>query len=309
MIMEAFVLGTGGMMPLVGRNLTSVLIRREGELFLFDCGEGTQVAIRKLNIKWKKISVIFVSHTHADHVTGIPGILMLSSQVEREEPLTIIGPPKIREYVEENCRILEMFINYKIIVKEITQPGCVYEGDGFHVNAFWLSHSRPCMGYTFEEEKRPGVFYPEKALELGIPKGPLWSRLQHGEEVLLDDGRTIRPLDVTGEKRSGRKISFITDTVYRPEFAGHIAESDLLFCEGMFAEDMADNAAEKKHLTARQAARIALEGGVKKMGLIHYSPRYTRKELKKLLAEAGEVFPRTFLTKDHQVMDIPYEED
>jgi ribonuclease Z len=234
---------------------------------------------------------------------------MLSSQVEREEPLVIIGPPKVKEYVEENCRILEMFINYKIIVKEITKPGVVYEGDGFRVSAFWLSHSRPCMGYTLEEDKRPGIFYPEKAVGLGVLKGPLWSRLQHGEDVVLDDGRIVHPDDVMGEKRSGRKVSYITDTIYKPDFAGYIEGSDLLICEGMFAEDMKENAFEKKHLTARQAARIALEAKVKKMGLIHYSPRYTRKELKKLLAEACEIFHQTFLTKDCQIIEIPYEED
>ena len=127
MNLELFVLGTGGMMPLPGRFLTSVLLRREGELFLFDSGEGTQVSLRKLNLKWKKISVVFISHTHADHVTGLPGILMLTSQVEREDPLYIIGPPKIKEYVEMNKKVLDMYINYEIIVKEITDSGIVYE--------------------------------------------------------------------------------------------------------------------------------------------------------------------------------------
>jgi ribonuclease Z len=158
------------MMLLPSRHLTSVLLRREGELFLFDCGEGTQVSLRRLNLRWKKISVIFNSHTHADHVTGIPGLLMLSLQVDRDDPLYIIGPPKIAEYIEANRRVLDMYINYEIIVQEITAPGIVYKGDGFHVRCFPLKHTKPCYGYTLEE-MRPGEFHPEKAEALNIPIG------------------------------------------------------------------------------------------------------------------------------------------
>jgi len=149
--LEIFILGTGGMMPLPGRSLTSVLLRRGGELFLFDCGEGTQVSLRRLNLKWKKISVIFISHTHADHVTGLPGILMLTSQVDRDDPLYIFGPPRIAEYVAESRRILDMYINYQIVVKEILEPGIIYQGSGYQVRAFPLTHSKPCVGYTLEE--------------------------------------------------------------------------------------------------------------------------------------------------------------
>src|SRR6056297_3270004 len=161
MNMEAFVLGSGGMMPLPHRHLTSVLLRREGELFLFDCGEGTQVSLRALNLKWKKISAILISHTHADHVTGLPGMLMLSSQVDREEPLYIIGPPRIAEYIEANRRALEMYINYEIRVREIADPQNpqeVFRGDGFSIRAFPTRHSRTCVGYSLIEDSRPGVF-------------------------------------------------------------------------------------------------------------------------------------------------------
>ena len=148
MSLEVFILGTGGMMPLPGRYLVSILVRREGDLLLFDCGEGTQVALRSLNLKWKKISTIFISHTHTDHVTGLPGILMLSSQVDRAEPLYIVGPPKKKEYVETACRVLEMYINYKIEMIEITAAGTAFKGDGFKVRSFPLNHPRICMGYT-----------------------------------------------------------------------------------------------------------------------------------------------------------------
>ena len=307
MNMEAFILGCGGMMPLPYRHLTSVLLRREGELFLFDCGEGTQVALKRLNLKWKKITAIFISHTHADHVTGLPGLLMLSSQVDRDEPLYIIGPPKIKEYIESSRRVLDMYINYDIVIKEVTEAGLVYEGDGFSVKSFWLDHTKPCMGYSLEETMRAGEFKPDKARELGVPCGPLWSRLQSGDEVILADNKVVKPKDVMGPMRRGRKFSFVTDTKYLDSIKDEVAESDLFICEGMFEKGMEEDAAEKKHMTSPQAAKIGLDANVKKMGLIHYSPRYTDYELKKLLQDAKEVFPNTFLTKDRMALKIEYE--
>jgi ribonuclease Z len=307
MNLELFVLGTGGMMPLPGRFLTSVLLRREGELFLFDSGEGTQVSLRKLNLKWKKISAIFISHTHADHVTGLPGILMLSSQVERDEPLYIFGPPRIKEYVEMNKKVLDMYINYEIIVKEITGPEVVYKGDGFIINAFPLKHTKPCIGYSLVEEDRSGIFYPEKAILHKVPMGPLWSELQKGNNILLDNGDTVFASDVMGDQRSGRKVSFITDTQYFSEISDFVKDSDLLICEGMFKSDLEESALKKRHMTSAQAGRISSDaGGVKKLGLIHYSPRYTKYELIGLLEEAKAIFPNTFLTKDGQQIEIPY---
>src|SRR5690554_6522664 len=218
---EVFVLGTSGMMPLPNRNLTSAMIRREGELFLFDCGEGTQISLKKLNLKWKKIHSIFISHMHADHVTGLPGILMLSSQVDRDDPLTIYGPPKLKEYVDANRRILDMYINYEIIVKTV-EPGIILETDDFIVRAFRLNHTKPCLGYVMQEKDRPGEFHPEKAQELGIPVGPLWGKLQRGETVTLSDGRVITSTDVMGEKRGGRKFSYVTDSLYLPSIAKEV---------------------------------------------------------------------------------------
>jgi ribonuclease Z len=308
MNMEAFVLGCGGMMPLPYRHLTSVLLRRDGDLFLFDGGEGTQVSLRRLNLKWKKINAIFVSHTHADHVTGLPGILMLSSQVDRTEPLYIFGPPKIAEYIETSRKVLDMYINYPVIVKEITAPCVVYGGDGFYVRAFPLEHTKTCVGYTLEELDRPGEFNPDQALALQVPRGPLWGKLQHGEKVLNSEGVEISPEQVVGKARSGRKFSYVTDTMYIPSIAKEVKGSDLLICEGMFADDCADQATEKKHMTARQAGTIARDAEVKNMGLIHYSPRYTDAELGVLLTQARELYPNAQLTKDRMHFEIPYVE-
>ncbi|HOX49067.1 MAG TPA: ribonuclease Z [Spirochaetia bacterium] len=307
MNLEAFVLGSGGMMPLPQRSLTSVLVRREGELFLFDGGEGTQVSIRRLNLRWKKITAIFVSHMHADHVTGLPGILMLSSQVDREEPLYIFGPPRIAEYIEQSRRVLDMYINYEIIVREFTGPEVLWKGDGFSIRNFPLRHTKPCYGYALEEESRPGAFHPERAMELGVPRGPMWSTLQGGSPVEIPGGATVRPEEVMGQARAGRKFSYVTDSLYFPEIAKEVSGSDLLICEGMFETALAESAAEKKHMTAEQAARVAREaGGVKKLGLIHYSPRYTERDLKRLQDEARAVFPETVLTKDRMAFPIEY---
>ena len=309
MNLELFVLGCGGMMPLPGRHLTSVLLRREGDLFMFDCGEATQISLKRLNLRWKKISVILISHTHADHITGLPGILMLSSQVDRDEPLYIIGPPKTAEYVEESRRILDMYINYEIVIKEITEPGIVFETDEYYINTFRLNHTKICYGYSFIEKERSGEFFPDKALSLGVPKGRDWSKLQNGSSVELDNGNIITPDMVTGDKRKGRKVSFVTDTAYLPEIAENVSDSDVFICEGMFTEDLEESAASKKHLTSKQAAKIANEaGGIGKMGLIHYSPRYSDRDLKKLLEEAAEDFPDTFLTRDRQMLKIKYKD-
>ncbi|MBI9103432.1 MAG: ribonuclease Z [Spirochaetales bacterium] len=305
MNLEVFVLGTGGMMPLPNRHLTSVLIRREGELFLFDCGEATQISLRKLNLKWKKISAIFISHTHADHVTGLPGILMLSSQVDRDDPLYIFGPPKIKDYIESSRKVLDMYINYEIRVVEINEPGMIYEGDDFKVSCFKLRHTKPCLGYVLEENKRPGIFFPEKATALNVPRGPLWAALQQGESVENTKGEIVKPEDVMGGPRPGRKFGFITDTGYIPEVYKNVEDADLLICEGMFTNDLEASAKEKRHLTAAQAGQIGKDARVGKLGLIHYSPRYNKRDLKQLVDEAREVYPPCFLTRDGQEIELP----
>ena len=292
------------MMPLPGRFLTSVLVRRDGDLFLFDSGEGTQVSMKMLNLKWKKISAIFISHMHADHVTGLPGMLMLSSQVDRTEPLYIVGPAKLQEYVETQRRILDMYINYEIRFIAV-EPGVVYSGDGFSIQAFPLIHTKPCYGYSLVEEKRKGEFFPDKAKTLGIPMGKLWGKLQSGESVTLDDGRVITSDMVMGEERAGRKISYVTDSLYFESIADYVHDSDILFCEGMFEAALRDTAREKKHMTAREAAMIARDSYSHKLCLQHYSPRYSDRELRLLEKEAKEIFPETVLTKDRMVFSIP----
>ncbi len=310
--MEFFVLGTSGMMPLPGRFLTSGLLRYDdGSLILFDCGEGTQVALRRQNLRWKKIDIILITHTHADHITGLPGLLMLSSQVDRDTPLLIIGPPKTKEYVETNRRVLDMYINYEIIVQEIDprQNQIVFETPLYTIRSIPLFHRKPCVGYIFEEKPRPGIFHPEKALELDVSRGPLWAKLQRGEAVENGAGDLIEPSQVLGDQRKGRKLSYVTDTLYLDTISAEVSDSDLFVCEGMFENSLLQSATEKRHLTARQAANIAQKaGGVKQLGLTHYSPRYTNHELKKLREEAREVFPETILLKEKMHFTLDHED-
>ena len=304
MNLEVFSLGTSGMMPLPGRFLTSALVRRDGELFLFDCGEGTQVSLKMLNLRWKKISAIFISHMHADHVTGLPGLLMLSSQVDREDPLYIYGPSRLGDYIDSSRKILDMYINYEIKFIPV-EPGEIYRGEDFSINCFPLDHTKPCVGYSLVEDTRKGEFYPEKALALGVPKGPLFGRLQRGETIVLPSGLEVRSDMVMGEKRSGRKFSYVTDSLYFPEIADYVHDSDILFCEGMFEDELRESAWEKKHMTALEAAMIARDSHSDMLCLQHYSPRYSDKELKTLLKEAQSIFPNTILTKDRMSFDIP----
>lgn len=285
------------MMPLPKRFLTSAMVRRKGDLFLFDCGECTQVSLKMLNLHWKKITRIFISHMHADHVTGLPGLLMLSSQVDRDEPLFIYGPEKLKEYIDANRRLLDMYINYQIVFIPV-EPGVVYEDDEMTVEAVPLLHTKPCFGYVMKEKERPGEFSVEKANALNIPCGPMWGKLQKGLDVQLDNGTVIHPNQVLGPVRHGVKFSYITDTMYISSIEKHVADSDLLLCEGMFTSDLTQDAFEKKHMTCTQAAQIARNANVKQMGLIHYSPRYTDKELNLLQEQASEIFENTVLCHD-----------
>lgn len=301
---EVFSLGTSGMMPLPGRNLTSALVRREGEMFLFDCGEGTQVSLKMLNLSWKKIGRIFISHMHADHVTGLPGLLMLSSQVDRDEPLYIYGPTRLGEYIDSSRRILDMYINYDIHFIPV-EEGAIYENDEFTVNCFMLRHTKICYGYSLVEKQRAGAFSVEAALAHRVPRGPLWSKLQNGLSVVNEDGLTVTPDMVLGPKRDGRKFTYITDTMYFPELSDYAHDSDILFCEGMFDSSLEDDARQKKHMTAAQAAMVARDGNVGRLCLQHYSPRYSDRELKTLAAEARAIFPETVLTRDRMSFEIP----
>ncbi|NLC92128.1 MAG: ribonuclease Z, partial [Treponema sp.] len=212
----------------------------------------------------------------------------------------------IKEYIETSKKVLDMYINYPIIIKEIEAPCIVHSGKDYYIRAFPLEHTKTCVGYTLEELDRPGEFNPDKARELNVPCGPLWSQLQNGFEVNSSDGKIVKPEDVLGAKRSGRKFSYVTDTLFKRSIIDEVRGSDFLVCEGMFEEALKDQAKEKKQMTATQAATIAKEADVRRMCLIHYSPRYNDKDLHVLLEEAQKIYPKAELSHDRMNIDIPF---
>lgn len=305
--MKVYVLGCGGTLPLPQRHLTSVMIQRDGEEYLFDCGEATQISLKRLHLRWKKLSHIFISHTHADHVTGLPGILMLSSQVNREEPMHIYGPVNTKEFVQAMIKTLHIYLNYEIVIHEFDHnfPQTVLETDELRVYSYPAVHSRPCVGYVLEEKDKPGRFFPEKAKSLGLRPGPSYQKLQSGQSVTLPSGQVITPEDVMGPPRPGYKIAYLTDSTPAASVVQSVFGADLFICEGMFLEELRESALEKGHMTAFQAAQMAKEAKVGRLGLIHYSPRYMSQDIEGLLREAIPVFPETFLTKDRMEIDLP----
>ncbi len=301
---DIHILGTSGMMPLVNRYLTSAVLQRQGELFLFDCGEGTQVALKKMGLRWKQISTILITHMHADHVTGLPGLLMLSSQVNREEPLYIYGPKKIKDYVLETKKMLDMYINYEIIIKEI-EEGLVLDREDLYIECMSLDHTKPCLAYNVVEKDRSGEFFPDLANKYKVPMGRLWGKLQKGESVLNSDNQLISSDMVCGKPRKGRKFSYVTDTKYLENISTFVKDADILICESMFEKDLIEDASKKKHLTSIQSATIAKDANVKRHYMTHYSPRYANSELKKLLNEARTINKNTHLGKDGLSIKIP----
>jgi len=305
--MECFLLGSGGMMPMPRRNLTSIAVRTEGRIYLLDCGEGTQVPYKEQHLGLRNLDVVAVTHLHADHVLGLPGMLMLRAQMPDPGPLTLLGTPGLRRFVRHVRSDLAMHINYPIAVREWSEDGgeLAYEDD--QVRIFWrpLLHTVRCLGYRIEEHVRPGRFDPEAATRLGVPMGPLWGRLQAGESVHARSGELVRADQVLGPPRRGRHVAYATDTMITPALQPLLRGADLAFVESMFAPEEADDAAAKKHMTAVQAARAAHQAGVQRLVLVHVSPRYERSELKRLAKAAREEHPRASVGRDGQVFAVP----
>ncbi len=319
MTLEAYVLGTSGSLPLPYRSLTSVLLRHDGKAILFDCGEGMQTALKSLQLRWKQLDLVVISHSHADHVTGLPGLLMLSSQVKRETPLRIICPPEVKQFIEATIRTLGIYINYEIVytllnttaTKQDNTPAphttLVHQDKHFSIECFCGVHTRDVWGFVFKEHPRPGKFFLEKAIAQKVPRGVLWSQLQRGQSVVLEDGRTIDPRQVCGPVRAGRKVVYLTDTRPIPEFSQVFSNSDLVLCEGMFLREHQQAAEEKKHMAGYEAAELlAHADGVRQAGLLHFSPRYTKRNILQIEEEAKAIFPRVFSCTDKLYIDIPF---
>ncbi|KPL18304.1 MAG: hypothetical protein AMJ92_08695 [candidate division Zixibacteria bacterium SM23_81] len=300
--MKVITLGTGGAIPTAQRSLPATALIREGEMLLFDCGEGAQLQMRRAHTGFGRLSKIFISHLHGDHLAGLPGLLMTMALLSRDKPLKIFGPSGLKKFVRVARETFKFHSEYELAVHEI-EGGQVTTGPGYWVEACPMDHSIFALGYSLVEEDRPGEFNLRRALDLGIPEGPLFGKLQQGKSVTLDDGRVIRPQEVLGNPRKGRKFTYAVDT--RPcEAVVELARgADLLVHDGMFAQDLVEDAQQMGHSTAMQAAQVAKEAGIHQLILSHISQRY--RDDKVLLQEARSVFPRTEMARDLMSIEIP----
>lgn len=299
--MKVVTLGTSGSVPTLRRNLPATALVREGCIFLFDCGEGTQVQMMRAGLSMARVEHIFISHLHGDHLTGIPGLLMSLGQASRRNLLCIYGPRGIEDYLLSVKRYVRFRSEYELKIKE-TKGGKIFEADKYQVECAILKHGIPTLGYAFVEKERPGRFSVEKASLLGVPEGPLYSRLQKGDDIKLDDGRVVCSQDVLGVPRKGRKFVYATDTAPCEQTVKISREADVLVHDGMFEQEKEVEANQRGHSTARQAAWVAKEANVRRLILTHISSRYQNDRV--ILKEAQEVFPNTVVARDRMEFEI-----
>ena len=292
-------LGTGAAAPTRDRNVSSLAIALDGDTLVFDCGEGTQHQLLRSSVRPGSIEAIFITHLHGDHLFGLPGLLATLGLNGRDRPLRVIGPEGVQRFV---AAIPYRGTPYEIEIVE-SGGGEVHRANGYRVVAAMLEHSIPCLGYCVIEDDRPGEFDVARARALAIPTGPLYRRLQRGDDVTLDDGRVIRSGEVVGPRRAGRRIVFCTDS--RPcETAITLArDCDLLIHEATYANDHANEARERFHSTAEEAAKIAAAARARALVLTHISARYDDTSV--LRTEAESFFPHVKIASDFAEVAVP----
>lgn len=296
-------LGTGGSVPTPKRNPSAILVNRKGELMLFDCGEGTQQQMMRAKTGMGNLTSIFITHFHGDHILGIPGLIQTMNFNGRTEPLKIYGPHWVNEFVQMMLGIGFYKLKYEIQAIEL-HPGDRVDRGEYFIDALKTEHSVPSIGFALIEADRPGRFDREKALELGIPPGPLFKRLHNGEDIEID-GKTIKSSDVVGSSRPGRKIVYSGDT--RPCSGVFVAsdKADLLIHDSTLADDMVDWAKESMHSTAGEAASLASLANVHQLVLTHISSRYSD-DASQLLEDALQEFKNVCVAEELMVIEIPY---
>ena len=306
-MIDVCLLGTGGMMPLPNRLLTSLLVRYNGKCVLIDCGEATQIAMKKKGLSSKPIDVMCFTHYHADHISGLPGMLLTMGNAERTEPLLMVVPKGL-ERVVNALRVIAPELPFEIKFKELGGDEESFEIDGmpgFSITAFRVNHNITCYGYSMSL-KRQGKFNVEAAIAAGIDK-KYWNGLQKGQTFELEDGRLITPEMVLGDARKGIKLTYTTDTRPTDSIVRNAADSDLFICEGMYGEpDKLAKAREYKHMTFYEAARMASEAGVKEMWLTHYSPSLVNPM--EYLPDAKKIFANTVAAKDGRSTELRFED-
>ncbi|HLX33421.1 MAG TPA: ribonuclease Z [Gaiellaceae bacterium] len=303
MDLDVVFLGTAASMPTARRGPSALLVRRGGERLLFDCGEGTQRQLQRSVVGLPDLEEIFLTHYHADHFLGLPGMLKTFDLRGRDEtPLTVYGPSGLRDLFKR----LQPFIGrlqYPVTLLEL-EPGETVERDGYSIGTFAVEHGRAAVGYALVERERPGRFDVAAADALGVP-APSRGRLQAGEEVTLEDGRRVQPAEVLGEPRPGRTIVITGDTGPAPSVVQAADGADLLVHEASFLAEEAERARETNHSTAAEAAEVARLAQVRLLALTHVSPRYFGPELAE---EASAVFAETVVPRDFDVIEVPFAE-
>ncbi len=303
-MLDVCLLGTGGMMPLPYRWLTSLMMRYNGKSILIDCGEGTQIALREKGWSPNPIDIICFTHYHADHISGLPGMLLTMGNAERVSPLLLIGPRGLTKTVN-SLRVIAPELPFEIQCVEIGEGEQTFSFDGFRIEAFKVNHNVLCYGYSLSID-RTGRFDRERAERQQIPM-KFWSRLQKGE-IIEQDGCVYTPDMVLGERRRGLKVTYCTDTRPTESILAHARESDLLILEGMYGEpDKLAKAREHKHMTMYEAAKIARDAEVPELWLTHYSPSLMRPE--EFIADVRKIFPNTVAARDGRTAELKFEED
>ncbi len=303
--MRVTFLGTSGAVPTTERAPSAILVNREGERLLFDCGEGTQRQMMRFGTGFA-VSHIFVTHLHGDHILGIPGLIQSLGFNDREEPLAIHVPSGARTHIERLVHAGGHQPGFPVRINEVRPGTTALHADDYEVRTYRTEHRTRSVGYALVEDDRPGRFDRERAEELGIPVGPKFGRLHRGEPVELDDGRTIRPEQVVGEPRPGRTFVYTGDTRPIDGTVEIAAAADLLVHDATFASDDADRARQTAHSTAREAAEIASRANAKRLALTHVSSRYAG-DASKLAEEAAAAFGgESFVAADGQKVEIPY---
>ncbi|HUB08687.1 MAG TPA: ribonuclease Z [Myxococcales bacterium] len=295
-------LGTSAAQPTLARGLSGIAVRREGELLLFDCGEGSQRQMMRFGTGFA-VDAVFFTHFHADHYLGLLGFLRTLSMQGREAPLHLYGPSPATRLLDQAIHLGIDRYSFELPIHEL-RGGEVLERDGYAIHALPVDHGLPALGYALVEAARPGEFQLERARALDVPEGPLFGQLQHGAEVQLPDGRRVAPAQVLGPPRQGRRLVVSGDTRPCDSVARAAAGADLLVHEGTFAESERARALETRHSTAREAARLAKQAGVARLVLTHFSSRY-EDDLGAIAREAREEHPGTQLAHDGLTVEIP----
>lgn len=303
-MLDVSLLGTGGMMPLPYRWLTSLMLRYNGKSILIDCGEGTQIALREKGWSPKPIDIICFTHYHADHISGLPGMLLTMGNAERTEPLLLIGPRGLSRVVN-SLRIIAPELPFEIKCMEIAESEQTFPFDGFQIKAFKVNHNVVCYGYSLEI-KRSGKFDVEKAKQNHVPM-KAWSPLQKSDQVELE-GKIYTSDMVLGPERKGIKVTYCTDSRPTARIVEHAAGSDLFICEGMYGEkEKTASAREKKHMTFYEAAELAAKAGVPELWLTHYSPSLIRPDV--YMDDVRKIFANTIPGKDRMFREFIFETD